>query len=44
MKRFSWYLTCTLVALISMALLIPGQSQAGNFKKEYKMQINVGPQ
>ena len=27
-----------------MALLIPCQSQAGNFKKEYKMQINVNPQ
>jgi len=25
-------------------LLVPGQSQAGDFKKEYKMQINVGPQ
>ena len=44
MKRFSWYLTCALVAVVSVALLIPGQSQAGDFKKEYKMQINVGPQ
>ncbi len=44
MKRFSLYLTCALVAVISMALLIPCQSQAGNFKKEYKMQINVNPQ
>jgi len=44
MKRFSLYLTCALVAVISMVLLIPCQSQAGDFKKEYKMQINVGPQ
>ncbi len=44
MKRFSWYLTYALVAVISMALLIPCQSQAGDFKKEYKMQINVHPQ
>jgi tripartite ATP-independent transporter DctP family solute receptor len=44
MKRFSWYLTCALVAAISVALLIPCQSRAGDFKKEYKMQINVGPQ
>ena len=44
MKRYSMYLTCALIAIISIALLIPCQSQAGNFKKEYKMQINVGPQ
>ena len=44
MKRFSKYLTCALVAIISLALLIPCQSLAGNFKKEYKMQNNVGPQ
>jgi tripartite ATP-independent transporter DctP family solute receptor len=44
MKRLPLYLTCALVALISMALLIPCQSQAGDFKKEYKMQINVHPQ
>jgi len=44
MKRFSLYLTCALVAVISMALMIPCLSQADDFKKEYKMQINVGPQ
>ncbi len=44
MKRFPMYLTCALIAIISIALLIPCQSQAGNFKKEYKMQINVHPQ
>jgi tripartite ATP-independent transporter DctP family solute receptor len=44
MKRFSWYLTCALVVVVSVALLIPCQSQAGDFKKEYKMQINVNPQ
>ena len=44
MKRFSCYLTCALVAVISVALLVPGHSQAADFKKEYKMQINVGPQ
>ena len=44
MKRYSMYLTCALIAIISIALLIPCQSQAGDFKKEYKMQVNVGPQ
>jgi tripartite ATP-independent transporter DctP family solute receptor len=44
MKRFSMYLSCALVVLISLALLIPCQSEAGDFKKEYKMQVNVGPQ
>jgi tripartite ATP-independent transporter DctP family solute receptor len=43
MKRFYWYLTCALVTLISVALLVPSQSQAADFKKEYKMQVNVGP-
>ena len=41
MKRFPMYLTCVLVAMISLALLIPGQGQAADFKKEYKMQLNV---
>jgi len=44
MKRFSLGFTCALIAIISIALFIPGQSQAGDFKKEYKMQVNVGPQ
>jgi tripartite ATP-independent transporter DctP family solute receptor len=43
MKRFSWYLTWALVAVISVALLVPSQSQAADFKKEYKMQVNVHP-
>jgi tripartite ATP-independent transporter DctP family solute receptor len=41
MKRYSIYLTCALIAVISIALLIPSQSRAGDFKKEYKMQLNV---
>ena len=41
MKRIQMYLTCVLVALISLALLNPSQSQAADFKKEYKMQLNV---
>ena len=41
MKRYSMYLTCALVALISMALIMPCQSQAGKFKKEYKMTVVV---
>lgn len=41
MKRFPLYVTCALVALISVALLAPCLSQAGNFKREYKMQLNV---
>jgi len=44
MKRFSFYLTCALVTSMAMALLISAQSRAADFKKEYKMQINVGPQ
>lgn len=44
MKRFPMYIACALVALISLALLNPGQGQAADFKKEYKMQVNVGPQ
>ena len=43
-KRLSFYATCTLITLISLALLFPCQSSAADFKKEYKMQINVGPQ
>jgi len=34
MKRFSLYLTCALVAVVSVVLVIPCQSQGGNFKKE----------
>jgi tripartite ATP-independent transporter DctP family solute receptor len=42
MKQISFFLTCALIAVMAVALIIPGQSQAANFKKEYKMQINVG--
>jgi len=45
MKRFSYYLRYVLVSMIcvSMVVLFAPQSEAGKFKKEYKMQLNVGP-
>jgi len=45
MKRFSYYLRYVLVSMIcvSMVVLFTAQSEAGKFKKEYKMQLNVGP-
>ena len=45
MKRFSYYLRYVLVSMIcvSMVVLFAAQSEAGKFKKEYKMQLNVGP-
>ena len=46
MKRFSYYLRYVLVSMIcvSMVVLFAAQSEAGKFKKEYKMTLNVGPQ
>ncbi len=46
MKRFSYYLRYVLVSMIcvSMVVLFAPQSEAGNYKKEYKMTLNVGPQ
>jgi len=46
MKRFSYYLRYVLVSMIcvSMVVLFAPQSEAGKFKKEYKMTLNVGPQ
>lgn len=45
MKTFSYYLRYVLVSMIcvSMVVLFAPQSEAGKFKKEYKMQLNVGP-
>ena len=45
MKRFSYYLRYVLVSMIcvSMVVLFAAQGEAGKFKKEYKMQLNVGP-
>ena len=45
MKRFSYYFRYVLVSMIcvSMVVLFAAQSEAGKFKKEYKMQLNVGP-
>ncbi len=46
MKRFSYYLRYVLVSMIcvSMVVLFAPQSEAGKFKKEYKLTLNVGPQ
>ena len=46
MKRFSYYLRYVLVSMIcvSMVALFAPQSEAGKFKKEYKLTLNVGPQ
>jgi len=45
-KRIPRYLTCIFVCLIalSMVLAFAPTSEAGKFKKEYKMTLNVGPQ
>jgi len=45
MKRFSRYLRYVLVSMIcvSMVVLFAPQGEAGEFKKEYKMTLNVGP-
>ena len=45
MKRFSYFFRYVLVSMIcvSMVVLFAAQSEAGKFKKEYKMQLNVGP-
>ena len=45
MKRFSYYFRYVLVSMIcvSMVVLFAAQGEAGKFKKEYKMQLNVGP-
>lgn len=45
MKGVSWYLKCALVCVISLSFLFifTQMSEAGIFKKEYKMQLNVGP-
>jgi len=46
MKRFSYFFRYVLVSMIcvSMVVLFAPQSEAGKFKKEYKMTLNVGPQ
>ncbi len=46
MKRFSYYFRYVLVSMIcvSMVVLFAAQSEAGKFKKEYKLTLNVGPQ
>ena len=46
MKEFSRYLKLGLfsVVCLSVVFLFAGQSQAGRYKKEYKMTLNVGPQ
>lgn len=44
-KEYPRFLKSVLVCIISLCLvlLVSGNSQAGGFKKEYKMQLNVGP-
>ena len=46
MKQFSKYLRYALVFLLSLSLglIFTAPSEAGKFKKEYKMTLNVGPQ
>lgn len=46
MKEFSRYLKFALVIAVSLSVvfIFAPSSQAGNFKKEYKMTLNVGPQ
>ncbi|MBW2106762.1 MAG: TRAP transporter substrate-binding protein DctP, partial [Deltaproteobacteria bacterium] len=46
MKQFSKYLRNALVFLLSLSLglIFTAPSEAGKFKKEYKMTLNVGPQ
>ncbi|RZB32071.1 MAG: hypothetical protein SRB1_01690 [Desulfobacteraceae bacterium Eth-SRB1] len=46
MKKFSLYLKYALVSVIalSMVFVFAAPGQAGKFKKEYKMTLNVGPQ
>ncbi len=46
MKQFSKYLRNVLVFLLSLSLglIFTAPSEAGKFKKEYKMTLNVGPQ
>ena len=46
MERFSRYLRYALVFVISLSLvlLFAPHSDAGKYKKEYKMTLNVGPQ
>ncbi len=41
MKRFSLNAICILIAATALALVFPGPSQAGKFKKEYKMTVVV---
>jgi len=43
MRRFSLYAFCFLIAAIALALVVPDPSQAGKFKKEYKMTLVVTP-
>ncbi|RLB99038.1 MAG: hypothetical protein DRH34_13175, partial [Deltaproteobacteria bacterium] len=45
-RKFPKYLTGIFVCLaaLSMMLSLPQESDAGKFKKEYKMTLNVGPQ
>ncbi|RLB23284.1 MAG: hypothetical protein DRG73_05565 [Deltaproteobacteria bacterium] len=46
MKQFSKYLRNAVVFLLSLSLglIFTAPSEAGKFKKEYKMTLNVGPQ
>jgi len=45
-KRIPTYLTGIFVCLLSLAMILSftQESEAGKFKKEYKMTLNVGPQ
>ena len=39
-----WQLLVALTLCFSVLLALTVSAEAANFKKEYKMQINVGPQ
>ena len=45
-KKISRYLTCVFVCLVALSLgiVFAPASDAGTYKKEYKMTLNVGPQ
>ncbi|MBN1105709.1 MAG: hypothetical protein JXL84_20035, partial [Deltaproteobacteria bacterium] len=45
MKRSQGFLRCALIAvmILTLGLLLASAASAFEFKKEYKMQLNVGP-
>lgn len=45
-RRIPRYLTCIFVCLVALATMLSftQESEAGKYKKEYKMTLNVGPQ